>query len=393
MKKNHSFFAGVATTLLVLAMGTSALAASGNVSFNFANVALNGEAKITADSDITAANGQKIPGSILYTDPAGGKTNYLPIRAISDLLGVEIRYDSASKTIHLGEQKVTQTASEHKWQKEVSGRMVSYTCGEEGHSYQTPPAWRPSWTAEGWTLTQMTHDTNRNYSAKWEYRGPDGSDMVFHCGSPSTAGFSREMSSEAAAKNCQTVAIQGQTADYYQDGTFSLLAWENSEGIFFFLTGNNVPQKTLTAAAESVKLCTETVEPCQLNWLPGGYSRMEHYALADTVLEYWVHDNVALTWMYAKTPLGLPAGEGAAEDIKGISGKFWEAETPYSASSGTIAVNGKPASSVNGVSSITIPSQKTSNTLAWQDPDTGVSYLLQGILEKDAMIRIAENVK
>ena len=99
--RKHGFLAGVCTTLLVLALGTSALAASGKVSFNFASVSLNGETKITAGSDITVANGEKVPGSILYTDAKGGKTNYLPIRAISELLDVDIDYDGATRTVEL----------------------------------------------------------------------------------------------------------------------------------------------------------------------------------------------------------------------------------------------------------------------------------------------------
>ena len=83
-----SFLAGAATALTLTALATSALAASGQVSFNFAGVALDGEMKIAAGSDVTAPNGQRVPGSILYTDETGGKTNYLPVRAISELLGV-----------------------------------------------------------------------------------------------------------------------------------------------------------------------------------------------------------------------------------------------------------------------------------------------------------------
>ena len=83
---------------------TSAMAASGEVTYNFANVTLNGEKKISAGSDITVANGEKAPSSILYTDVAGGKTNYLPIRAISELLGISIDYDSATRTVLLDSQ-------------------------------------------------------------------------------------------------------------------------------------------------------------------------------------------------------------------------------------------------------------------------------------------------
>ncbi len=105
-----SFLSGAAAALLVCLCLTTALAASGKVSYNFANVALNGETKITAGQDITAANGQKVPGTILFTDAAGGKTNYLPIRAVSELLGVEIGYDSGTKTVLLGGQPAADPA-------------------------------------------------------------------------------------------------------------------------------------------------------------------------------------------------------------------------------------------------------------------------------------------
>ena len=101
-----SFLAGAAAALALTALTATALAASGQVQFNFAGVALNGETKIAAGSDITAPNGQRVPGSILYVDEAGGKTNYLPIRTISELLGVEVGYDSATRTVLLGEQTV-----------------------------------------------------------------------------------------------------------------------------------------------------------------------------------------------------------------------------------------------------------------------------------------------
>ena len=103
------FFAALALSLCL----TTALAASGKVSYNFANVSLDGVPKITAGQDITAANGQKVPGSILYTDEAGGKTNYLPIRTISELLGTEIGYDSATKTVLLGKQPAKPAAGEN----------------------------------------------------------------------------------------------------------------------------------------------------------------------------------------------------------------------------------------------------------------------------------------
>ena len=103
MKKRIASFAGGFFAALALSLClTTALAASGKVSYNFSNVCLDGGTVIVAGADIAAANGQMIPGSILYTDETGGKTNYLPLRKFSELLGVEVNYDSASKTIYLG---------------------------------------------------------------------------------------------------------------------------------------------------------------------------------------------------------------------------------------------------------------------------------------------------
>ena len=127
-KKVLAYFSGVLATVLVLTMVTTALAASGKATFNFVNVSLRGEQKIAAGADITVANGQKVPSSILYTDEKGGKTNYLPIRAISELLGVEIKYDSATKTVQLEKQPTAVDAGAlGQWSRSFEANMVGYT--------------------------------------------------------------------------------------------------------------------------------------------------------------------------------------------------------------------------------------------------------------------------
>lgn len=127
-KRAASFLGGMMTVLLVFGCFTTTLAASGQITYNFSNVSLNGEQKIAAGTEITAANGQKVPSSILYTDAAGGKTNYLPIRAISELLGVEIGYDSASKTVLLG-------AGGSDW---VADGYTGYVVGPDGTRTEVP---------------------------------------------------------------------------------------------------------------------------------------------------------------------------------------------------------------------------------------------------------------
>ena len=384
MNRKGSFFAGVFTTLLAIAVGTTALAASGQVSFNFSNVALDGETKITAGSTITAPNGQQVPGSILYTDAAGGKTNYLPIRSVSELLGVEVGYDSATRTIYLGQQPASKPVTMQRWQRQIDGTAVTYVCGEEGHTYQAPPAYRPAWTAAGWNLSEISHDT-RNYIAKWVYRSGN-SDISFTCAYPSTASFGRILSSEDAVKNGKTLTIQGCQADYYEDGDHSILAWENADGLLFYLSGTNVTQAQMVQAAESVALCTAEVDSYNLGWLPQGYSLTEHYAMLDTSQEYWVKDGVALSWSCSAAPLGLPDGDGTSLRVNGTQAQFWTAEEPYTAEE---LEEYKEYSTTGYI----VPGTKHTNTLAWQDPDTGVYFRLQSIQSQDTMVRMAENVK
>ena len=175
MKKNRPitpFLGGAVTALLAVSCLTTALAASGKVSYNFANVALNAETKITAGQDITAANGQKVPGTILFTDAAGGKTNYLPIRAVSDLLGVEIGYDSATKTVLLGKQPAAAGALSS-YETELEGRLaearkIAYqdldSASEEMRAKILEARAliinNTAWVADGYTASQVDPDGN-----------------------------------------------------------------------------------------------------------------------------------------------------------------------------------------------------------------------------------------
>ena len=150
-----SFLAGAAAALALTALTATALAASGQVQFNFAGVALNGETKIAAGSDITAPNGQRVPGSILYVDEAGGKTNYLPIRTISELLGVKVGYDSATRTVLLGEQTAPASAAVASglyWHRETDEDGVTYASEDPGIDYTEAPGYALTKLPEGWGL-------------------------------------------------------------------------------------------------------------------------------------------------------------------------------------------------------------------------------------------------
>ena len=84
--------------------------------------------------------------------------------------------------------------------------------------------------------------------------------------------------------------------------------------------------------------------------------------------------------------------------VNGAKARFWPAEEPYK-DDGSMTVNGQEenghSASAGGltVTSGTIPSvlSKTANTLVWSKG--GINFRLISILDKDTMIRIAENVQ
>ena len=104
MKKEKitSFLSGVVSCTLVLGLATTALAATGNMSFGRVNVRLNSEEVFAQGEELRTDAGQAIPSSITYTDETGGDTTYVPLSYLSRLLDTPVGWDQASKTVKLG---------------------------------------------------------------------------------------------------------------------------------------------------------------------------------------------------------------------------------------------------------------------------------------------------
>lgn len=398
MKKQlPGFLCGCLTTVTALALGTTVLAASGQVTFNFANVALDGEAKITAGSTITAPNGQQVPGSILYTDAAGGKTNYLPIRAISELLSVEVGYDSATKTVLLGDQ-VLPAAQKH-WEKAVDGSMVTYTAGESDIPYTEPPAWRPTWLPAGWKLWQSTLTGRAKVTQR--FSGASG-DVSFICAYPDKTSIGADLRFEETIQNCRQITIQGYPADLYvEEEGWTYLVWEGPDGILFFFSGRGISVEDLTKLAESVQPDAGQLPEYELSWMPEGYTKYERNVSGSAVQETWLGPDTSLTLLYASDPVELPDGTPEAVKVNGVDAQYWEAEEPYEPGGGTMTVNGEEVEGsqveIGGVSistgTIVGPGAAGVNTLAWTDPDTGIFFRIHGTVDQNTMLRIAEHVK
>ena len=391
MKKRFpSFLAGAAAALALTALATSALAASGQVQCNFAGVALDGEMKITAGSDITAPNGQQVPGSILYVDEAGGKTIYLPIRTVSELVGVEVGYDSATRTVLLGEQTVpatTAAASGPYWHRETDEDGITYASEDTGTDYTGAPGYALTNLPEGWGLESIRSHGGTNY---W-----NGSSMIsFSCAYPDGGGFG--WSPGSGEIPCRTVTVNGHDAELYtyssEYGDSCLLVWEDEAGVLFWFTGSDVDPDTLVEIASSVEPTSETAPACEAGWLPDGYSWFETNASDGAVETTWIGEdrdsNITLTC--SASPLLLPEGTGKTVRFGGVTAKFWEAEKPHEADE-------REPETVGGVTitstSISGPRAADVATLAWTDADTGLNFRLHGTVDQETLLRVAGSLR
>ena len=138
MKKLNlrSYFAGILTTTLFFAIITTALAASGSVTYNGINLSMNGKAIFSAGEYLELESGEKVPSSILYVDQAGGGTTYLPMRYLAELLEMSVTWDQATGTANL---RSKQTIVEpDQFIKEIADQWLvdgDYPKNDKGETY------------------------------------------------------------------------------------------------------------------------------------------------------------------------------------------------------------------------------------------------------------------
>ena len=104
MKKSHlkACFGGIITAIVCFSIVTTALAFSGKVIYNGMNVSVNGNSVFQKQDTLKLPSGQEVPSSILYVDEYGRGTTYLPIRWLTENLGIPFAWDSESGTLEIG---------------------------------------------------------------------------------------------------------------------------------------------------------------------------------------------------------------------------------------------------------------------------------------------------
>jgi hypothetical protein len=98
------FLAGALTATMLLSLGTAALAmtgAAGTVEFNTVGLVRGQEQIFFRGEDYVLENGNLVPTSILFTDPSGNSTTYLPVRRIAELFQTELVWNGPDGNIEI----------------------------------------------------------------------------------------------------------------------------------------------------------------------------------------------------------------------------------------------------------------------------------------------------
>lgn len=383
-KRIPTFLAGFLSAVLMLGLCTTALAAAGKITYNFANIALRGERKIEAGTMVMAQNGQQVPSSILYIDEAGGKTNYLPIRAISDLLGVEIDYDSETKTVHLDGKGLELRDGWH-WSQKTYGNRVAYEATGNAQEFEQAPSWQPTELPDGWGVKSIASTGIKNKTCVWHFQNGEDT-LSFKCNYFGNTTVDVELNtSKNAADVWKQAQVNGVNADYYQMDDAGLLVWETADRSLCRLEGSLTKTELETIAASVVKSTAQSLPNYVADWLPAGSEQTGESRLQGAVNFNWRDENgTVFNLLYSIMPVAEPSGTPETVKVQGGVGRFWPGDPKNSGASITVG---------SAQSGIKIPGTTGYSTLIWMDTETGITFRLQAVMEKDAMIRIAQNMR
>lgn len=101
-KRLPAFAAGMMAMAMLAALAEPVSAAGEKIACNQVGIRVMREEQVKAGEAWTASNGQKVPSTITYTDAAGGKTNYIAVPRLSELLDADISWDEDTGSVDIG---------------------------------------------------------------------------------------------------------------------------------------------------------------------------------------------------------------------------------------------------------------------------------------------------
>lgn len=274
------------------------------------------------------------------------------------------------------------------WLQEISGNRITYFSREDDSLAADRTSWRPTWLPEGWVVTDIYSRSSRSW---WGFKDSNGSgaSLTCACFAPSSAdSMTTTIDTDDMDKAHTTVRIQKYTADLYEGENDILLIWEDQDGYLFWMSGWMMDQATIEQIANSMTYYQKDGIDYEVNWLPEGYELKSQYKSNGAVQNEWVKLGSVLTFQYITDPL-CPWEESSREyelvDISGVQAKYWpnlvSDEEAYLDSTESTQFTFK----------IDYGIEKTA-VLTWEDPETNTIFRLRGVLSKEDILHIAEDI-
>lgn len=281
------------------------------------------------------------------------------------------------------------------WLRELGGGHVAYTSTSDrtAWDYDEPPAWRPTWLPEGWNLEYLSPNS-------WSYQEENGSgSLTYACYTSDAARLTTNVDGETDAESIRsTIQVRGCSADYYQSERYRVLVWEDRNGYLFMLRGSALGEADFLKIAESISFYEGPDTAYGMGWVPPEYEPMYRDEVIGAAEETWTYNQTTLTWRYITNPIcpfATPDGEPEEVTVNGLTGWYWDGEEPEDSGDST-TVNGEPVSGstvmMGGVSITVSTSTAQANTLVWTDPETNTAFLLEGVLDRYDLLRMAESI-
>jgi len=274
------------------------------------------------------------------------------------------------------------------WLREIGEYGVIYRPLDQ--KSEIPPSWRPAWLPEGWYIGELfgTEDQIR-----WQLRSSQSingtyQNLICTCCSPGSGGI--EFGSDRKFTHERTTA-QGVPADYFENGRQQMLFWESPEGHLLSVSISGADRATLERIAENMIFYADTDLSYAPEWIPESYREITRYESIGAGQIVWMGPGDLLTFQYiTDPPCSMAAPDRNAEEtaVNGCPALYWPCIVPEeSLHSGQSAEIGDITITA-GVSF----SPDEAALLRWEDPKTNTAFQLQGVLEREDMIRIAGSV-
>lgn len=338
------------------------------------------------------------------------------------------------------------------WLRSFGTGWVDYIGTEETQEHDSPPAWRPTCLPEGFSLNNLTADED-NSSCTWSYRDGQGRTLSLKCFWPQEMQTGVAYGMDVDIEDLLTqVTIWGRPADLYQHGESITIIWQSEDGLLFRLSGRRMEVSDLEQVAESVaEIDAQPIAPYHLTWVPEGCSLYRQEGLMDVVKETWIteENNFIDLFCVSASAGDITAPDGTPEEVSvgDLTGLYWAPRSDgESQPETTITIGGaktetaeteqKPETTITfGGTKVSDPAPETTitfgsskddtgsptaeqepetavtfgggddesvtyygyavedeSTLIWTDPETGTTFRLQGLVDRETILHMAESM-